>query len=449
MVDAGARFALAAMSRRILMNEVVPQEKIKPEDAKAELESVLGMGRSAPRLRRFRTVIILGLVAGAALLAYAMLGGGGSANGVRYVTEPVTRDDLTVTVTATGTVQPTNDVEISSELSGIVRTVLVDYNSAVTEGQVLAELDTQKLKSAVDSSSARLQAANANVSEAQASVAETRLDFDRKAKLAKTHAGSILDLEVAEAKLKRALAAEESAKAEVAAASADLAQAETDLKKAQIRSPITGVVLSRNVEPGQTVASSLQAPILFTIAEDLKKMEVQVDVDEADVGNVNEGQKALFTVDAYPGRHFDAEIRELRYGSEVVQGVVTYKAVLTTDNSELLLRPGMTATAEIVVAEVNDALTVPNAALRFSPPSSEEQDQRSFLQKLMPGPPRLRKPSGAGQPSGPERTVWTVKDGVPDARPVTIGATDGKRTEIVTGDLSVDEAVIVDTESSQ
>lgn len=428
------------------MNQVVPPEKIKSQDRRAELEAILGVSKPASRLRRFRPVFVLGLIAAAIALGYG-LSGGGPANNTVYVTEPVTRGDLTVTVTATGTVQPTNDVEISSELSGIVRSVFVDYNSAVTEGQILAVLDTQKLKSAVDSSGARLQAAKAKVSEAQASVAEARLDFDRKARLAKTQAGSILDLEVAEAKLKRALATEESAKADVAAASANLVLAETDLEKAQIRSPITGVVLSRDVEPGQTVASSLQAPILFTIAEDLAKMEVQVDVDEADVGKVDEGQKARFTVDAYPGRQFDATIRELRYGSEVVQGVVTYKAVLTTDNSGLLLRPGMTATAEIVVAEVNDALTVPNAALRFSPPSSQEADQRSFFQRLMPGIPRLRKASTTDQPAGPERTVWTVHDGAAKARPVTIGATNGKRTAIENGGLEEGEGVIVDAET--
>jgi HlyD family secretion protein len=430
------------------MNEVVPPQKINSDKDRAETEAVLGVGKPTSSLRRFRSVILAGIVLAIGALGYSLLGGG-AANGVTYITESATRANLTVTVTATGTVQPTNDVEISSELSGIVRTVFVDYNSAVTEGQALAELDTRKLKSAVDSSSARLQAAKAKVSEAQASVAETRLDFERKARLAKTQAGSILDLEVAEAKLKRALAIEESAKADVASASANLALAETDLEKALIRSPITGVVLSRNVEPGQTVASSLQAPILFTIAEDLTKMEVRVDVDEADVGKVREGQKASFAVDAYPDRRFNAEIRELRYGSEVVQGVVTYKAVLTTDNSELLLRPGMTATAEIVVAEVHDVLTVPNAALRFIPPTAEPQDQRSFLQKLVPGPPRLRKPSGAEQSQGPERKVWIVRNGAPEARAVTIGATDGKRTEILKGELETGEGVIVDSETRQ
>jgi HlyD family secretion protein len=430
------------------MNEVVPPQKINSDKDRAETEAVLGVGKPTSSLRRFRSVILAGIVLAIGALGYSLLGGG-AANGVTYITESATRANLTVTVTATGTVQPTNDVDISSELSGIVRTVFVDYNSAVTEGQALAELDTRKLKSAVNSSSARLQAAKAKVSEAQASVAETRLDFERKARLAKTQAGSILDLEVAEAKLKRALAIEESAKADVASASANLALAETDLEKALIRSPITGVVLSRNVEPGQTVASSLQAPILFTIAEDLTKMEVRVDVDEADVGKVREGQKASFAVDAYPDRRFNAEIRELRYGSEVVQGVVTYKAVLTTDNSELLLRPGMTATAEIVVAEVHDVLTVPNAALRFIPPTAEPQDQRSFLQKLVPGPPRLRKPSGAEQSQGPERKVWIVRNGAPEARAVTIGATDGKRTEILKGQLETGEGVIVDSETRQ
>ena len=226
----------------------------------------------------------------------------GSGNGVHYVTEPVTKGDLTVTVTATGTVQPTNEVEVSSELSGIVRTVLVDYNSAVNTGQTLAELDTDKLKATVDSSKAKLQAAKAKVAEAEASVLEARLEYDRKQKLVAKKVSSEQELESAEAAHQRNLAALESTKADVSAAAADLALNETNLAKAVIRSPITGIVLSRNVEPGQTVASSLQAPVLFTIAENSAKMEVQVDVDEADVGKVKEGQKATFTVDAYPDR---------------------------------------------------------------------------------------------------------------------------------------------------
>jgi HlyD family secretion protein len=432
------------------MNELVQTDKVQAEKVQADIEAVLGLDKPKTKLRRWRPGLMAVAVAGAALFLYLLFGTGGSQNGVRYVTEPVTKGDFTVTVTATGTVQPTNEVEISSELSGIVRNVLVDYNSAVTTGQTLAELDTDKLRSTVDSSKAKLQAAKAKVSEAEATVLEKRLERERQQMLVTRKVGAGQQLETAEAAHKRALAALESAEADVAAAAADLALNETNLEKALIRSPITGVVLARNVEPGQTVASSLQAPILFTIAEDLAKMEVQVDVDEADVGNVREGQKATFTVDAHPDKTFTAEIRELRFGSEVVQGVVTYKAVLTTDNSELLLRPGMTATAEIIAKHVKDAVTVPNAALRFSPPAGTESvDQRNFLQKLMPGPPRLRRASTTQAPSGVDRKVWRLVDGAPEEVTVTVGPSDGKRTQILKGDPEPGQAVIVDTASGK
>jgi len=429
------------------MNELVQQDKVEAEKVKADIEAVLGLKKPKRRLGRIRPAPLVAILAVVGLALYFAFGTGGSNDGVNYVTEPVAKDDLTVTVTATGTVQPTNEVEVSSELSGIVRSVLVDYNSAVKTGQTLAVLDTDKLKSTVDSSKAKLQAAKAKVSEAEATVLETKLELDRQKQLVTKKVGAEQQLETADAAYKRALAALESARADVAAAAADLALNETNLGKAEIRSPITGVVLSRNVEPGQTVASSLQAPVLFTIAEDLTKMEVQVDVDEADVGNVREGQPATFTVDAYPDKKFTATIRELRFGSEVVQGVVTYKAVLTADNSELLLRPGMTATAQIVVAHVKDALTVPNAALRFSPAETQHVDNRNFLQKIMPGPPHLRRPSTTEQPTGTDRKVWVLKDGEPKEVSVTVGPTDGKRTQIVKGDLEPGEAVIVDTET--
>jgi HlyD family secretion protein len=385
----------------------------------------------------------------AVVLFYLVSGTGGPNNGLRYVTESVAQGDLTVTVTATGTVQPTNEVEVSSELSGIIRNVLVDYNSKVNIGQILAELDTDKLKATVDSSQAKLTATKARVHEAEATVVEKRLEHERVRTLVERRVSSGQQLEIAAAAYERSLAALESAKADVAAAMADLALNETNLDKARIRSPITGVVLSRNVEPGQTVASSLQAPVLFTIAEDLSEMEVQVDVDEADVGKVREGQEAVFTVDAYPDKAFSATIRELRFGSEVVQGVVTYKAVLTTDNSELLLRPGMTATAEIIVEKVADAVTIPNAALRFSPPSeTESSDGRNWLQKLLPGPPRLRKPS-AQPTTGPDRKIWKLVDGDPQEVNVTVGPSDGKRTQIVKGDIAPGQTVIVDTVTGQ
>jgi HlyD family secretion protein len=247
------------------------------------------------------------------------------------------------------------------------------------------------------------------------------------------------------------MAGVEIAKADVGVAEADVELNETNLVKSRIVSPINGVILKRNAEPGQTVASSLQAPILFTLAEDLTQMEVQVDVDEADVGKVKEGLQGTFSVDAFPDRKFQARIRELRYGSEVVQGVVTYKAVLSTDNSELLLRPGMTATAEIIVQQVAKALTVPNAALRYSPPARQSSEQKtSLLRKLgiLRGRPP-RRPASQQEEGGPNRRVWILKNGTPSAVRVVVGVSDGQRTEIVKGDIREEQDVIVDSDTKQ
>jgi HlyD family secretion protein len=385
----------------------------------------------------------------AAVGAVWLLRNGAAGPATSYITDAATRGSLSVIVTATGSVQPTNEVDVSSELSGIVRQVLVDYNSPVQVGEVLAELDTDKLKATVDSSRAKLNAAKAKVSEAEATVSEKENDYNRKSKLVEKQITSTFDFEAAKAAYTRAVATLQSARADVGVAQADLDLNETNLAKASIRSPINGVILSRTVEPGQTVASTLQAPVLFSIAEDLTQMEIQVDVDEADVGKVREGQKATFTVDAYPDRTFQATIRQLRMGSETVSGVVTYKAVLTTDNSELLLRPGMTATAEITVEHITDALLVANAALRFSPPSDADGAKSGgLLSKILPRPPRF-KAASKKEESGSSRTVWVLRDGVPAAVSVVVGANDGKRTEIVKGDLPPGAPVIVDSNTAK
>jgi len=418
-----------------------------PRKIQPDIEAILGITKSnvSSSFERWRPHLIAGGVVAALAILYLVWAGSSSTSKVQYVTAPVTKGNLTVIVTSTGSVQPTNVVDVSSELSGTIRKVLVDYNDKVKVGQSLAELDTDKLKATVESSRAKLAASKARIKVAEATVIEKRLDYQRKRTLVAKKISSPYDLEAALAAYDRALAARESARAESASAAADLRLSETNLAKTCICSPINGVVLKRSVEPGQTVASSLQAPILFTIAEDLAQMEIQVDVDEADVGKVKQGQKATFTVDAYPDRKFNAEIRELRYGSEIVQGVVTYKAVLTTDNSELLLRPGMTATAEVTVQEVKDAISVPNAALRYVPPTTNaKSDNRSFLQKIIPGRPRLR-PVSKQTSSGSERTIWLLVEGEPKQLSVTVGPTDGSRTHIVKGAIEPGQAVIVDT----
>jgi HlyD family secretion protein len=417
--------------------------------ARRDIEEILGLADSkrAAWLKSWRSYLIAGGAMLAGLALFWAWSFSGSNIAPKYITEPAERGQLTVIVTATGTVQPTNQVDISSELSGTIRKVLVDYNSKVKVGEVLAELDTDKLKATVESAKAALAAARAKIKNAEATAVETQLDYARKRALARKKVTSDHDAEAAKASYDRALASVESAKADAEAAAANLKLTETNLAKTCICSPINGVILARNVEPGQIVASSLQAPVLFSIAEDLANIEVQVDVDEADVGKVREGQPATFTVDAYPNRTFSAKIKELRFGSEIVSGVVTYKAVLATSNFDLLLRPGMTATAEITVQHVKDALTVPNGALRFSPPAVE-RDDAGFLEKLTRfGPPRLRKPSEK-LPSGPNRKVWVLADGTAREMPVTIGPTDGKRTQILKGNVESGQAIIVDTAAS-
>jgi len=411
-----------------------------------DVAASLGLGESRPHaatLRRWllALMLIIGLV-GAVLLWL----GSDKPGAAQYKTAVVQRGDLTVTVTATGAVQPTNEVEISSELSGIIRSVQVDYNERVKVGQVLAELDTDKLNAEVAHSRATLLARQANVQEAEARVAEKQSEYDRIKRLQAKNFSSQADLDTARAAYQTALAALASARAEVEVAQANLDVDETNLKKACICSPIDGIVLSRDVEPGQTVASSLQAPVLFRLAEDLAQMTLEVDIDEADMGKVREGQQAVFTVEAFPERDMPATITELRFAPETVEGVVTYKAVLAIDNSGLLLRPGMTATAEITVQQLQDVLLVPNAALRFAPAADESAPEPgSILRKLFPHrPQRVRAPGIASGRRG-ERQLWLLRDGAPVGVAVSTGASDGSMTEILGGDLSAGEVVIIDT----
>lgn len=400
--------------------------------------AVLAQAAAATRARRRRWriawLVVLAIVAAVGWNWWANR----SAGGFVYETAAVVRGDLTVSVTATGSLSPTNQVEVSSELSGTVRQVLADYNGVVRKGDVLAELDTDRLKMSVEGARAKLAAANAGVEEAKATIAEAKGELDRKTTLVARNVASDQELQSAKASYARAVAGAASAAAAVQVAAADLALAETNLAKACICSPIDGVVLSRAVEPGQTVAASLQAPVLFTIAEDLKRMELRVDVDEADVGRVADGQVASFTVDAHPGRSFPATIRSVRYASETTQGVVTYKAILAVDNADLALRPGMTATADIVVETVRDGLLAPAQALRWVPPAAASEE-RGFLSRLIPRPPA---PRTTVESDG--TAVYVLADGVPTAVPVSIVATDGLKTA-VTGDLNPGAAVIVDS----
>lgn len=405
-----------------------------------DIHAVLGTGARPGRARLWSlTLGVVAVLAVAGVAAVWSLGSGG--NTVRYVTEPVTRGTLVVLVTATGSVQPTKKVDVSSEITGMIRRVLVDYNSPVTVGQVLAEIDTDKLNATVDNSRAKLAAARARVAEALATILQTERELTRKRTLAQRSIASAHDLDVAQATYDRAVAALSSAQADVGAAEAELRLNETNLAKAVVRSPINGVILKRNVDPGQTVVATMQAPVMFSIAEDLRQMELQIDVDEADVGKVRPGQTATFSVDAFADRKFPATIKDVRFASETIQGVVTYKAILVIDNSEMLLRPGMTATAEIRSSEVANALLIPNAALRYRP-ATVRRDQRGFLRRLMPGPPQ--RTTSPRDPTGPNRTVWIAGPDGPQTVPIVVGVSDGRRTEVREGQLAEGQAVIID-----
>jgi HlyD family secretion protein len=427
------------------MNKPEPAAERASAPNRRDVEAILAGGAPRPWISRAVTWSFVALLVLSVAAGYWLWGGAQSA--VRYTTEPAARGNLTVIVTATGSAQPTNKVEVSSELSGTIRKVHVDYNSAVKAGDVLAELDLDKLTATAESSRAKLTAAKAKVNEAVATIEEKRADYERKQLLAARQITSTQELEVSKAAHDRAVASHANALAEVAVAEADLRVNEMNLKKACICSPINGVVLERNVDPGQTVAVSLQAPVLFTIAEDLTQMEIQVDVDEADVGKTKVGQNATFTVDAYPDKRFEAAVRDIRYASETVQGVVTYKALLTIDNSDLLIRPGMTATAEIVVNEVRDGLLVPNEAMRFTPASLAAQPRGSLLERLLPRPPRqaVTPPSQQQARDSRSRTIWVLRNNAPVEVAVEIGDTDGRRTEIVKGELAAGEPVIIDS----
>ncbi|MEW6379260.1 MAG: efflux RND transporter periplasmic adaptor subunit [bacterium] len=440
------------------MKSKMSQKPDRTSDQQSDMEENLGLDQASlgRRRRRKAGLLILAVLIAASIIIVSLRRDADKANSMQYKTQEAQRGDLTVTVTATGTLEPTNQVDVGSELSGIVKSVEADYNDRVTAGQVLARLDTEKLNARVTQSRAALESARAKVLQARATVAEALSRLDRLKQLyqlSNHKVPSQNDLDAAEAAVKRGQADEASARALVAEARAELEAYQTDLSKAVIRSPINGLVLKRSVEPGQTVAASLQAPVLFVLAEDLTQMELHVDVDEADVGQVTEGQEATFTVDAFPDRRFPAHITEVRYGAQTVNGVVTYETVLKVNNQDLLLRPGMTATADIIVREVKNALLVPNAALRFDPEAEEDekpQQSRNLVTMLLPRPPG-RRPASAMQrqqkkaaANSHQRKVWILREGKPAAIPLTIGLTDGQMTEVKAGDVQPGLPLLVD-----
>ena len=366
--------------------------------------------------------------------------------GPAYQTTEVGRGGLIATVTATGTLQPVNTVDIGPEISGQIKKVLVDFNDRVTAGQVLAVMDTDNLRARVLQSRASLAAARAKVEDTRATVAETQLRFTRIKDLQGRGNASKQDYDTADAANARARAAVTSAQAQVDVAAANLSADETTLAKTEIKSPINGIILSRSVDPGQVVAATFQTPVLFKLAEDLTKMELLVDVDEADIGYVREGQLAQFTVDAFQDRQFPAMITQVRFAPKTVDNVVSYQAVLAVDNGDLMLRPGMTATSTITTATREDATLLPNTALRFQPPvvvaDGAARGAPPGLFRMFGG---MGRPNGntAVRTAGASQRVWTLSGRELKPVDIKIGLSDGQRTEVLEGALKPGDRVIV------
>ncbi len=385
--------------------------------------------------------------------AYSWRSRAASATKVVYKTEPLTRGDLQVKVTATGTLEALNSVDVGAEITGRVVEVMVQFNDRVTAGQVLAKIDTETYEARVEEARAQLSARYASLKNSKATLKEAQLKLERVKTLHAQGLSSQQDLEAAEAAVERAEASVTSDSAQAALSNASLKVAQSNLDKTILTSPIDGVVLDRLVEPGQTVTSGLQTPVLFTIAASLEAMRLEVAIDEADVGVVKPGQPAVFTVDAYPDRRFESRVLTVKNLPNSSSSVVTYTAWLAVDNQASLLRPGMTATAEITVSEEKGVLLVPNAALRFTPPDARSSSGFGFTSLFRRGPPGGR--GGAGSPAtaastrggkgsaAGTKTLWILRDGTPRAVTVTAGASSGAKTRVEGPELVEGAAVIV------
>ncbi|WP_051069764.1 efflux RND transporter periplasmic adaptor subunit [Gracilimonas tropica] len=395
----------------------IKEEIRKTDISSSEIEKTLGIDHSVSSSKKkiFLLVIsVIFLLAAAALTWFWLM----KPAKTQFITEAVKRTDLTLTVSATGKLQAVNTVDVGSEISGLIDQVFVDHNDRVSAGQILARLDTERLEAEVTQAQAQLDAARASLQQAEAGLEEQRLKTQRAEQLAARDLISSQELETAQAALIRTEANVETARSQIVVSEAGLEMAQTTLRKATIRSPVNGVVLLSNIKSGQAVAASFQTPVLFTLAEDLTQMELHADIDEADIGQVREGQPATFTVDAFPDSLFPATISKVYFAPQITSGVVTYKAILTVENPRLLLRPGMTASTDITTNRVQNTLVIPNAALRFTPPSVQRENIES-------------------------ETVWTLENSEPTAIAVKTGLTDGLHTQLLSGNLVEGQQLLI------
>jgi HlyD family secretion protein len=400
------------------------------------------------------------LIAAAAAAGWIGVTRGRERDPFAFETAKVDRGRVVAKVTATGTLSAIVTVQVGSQVSGTIAALHADFNSTVKKGELVAKIDPRLFDAAVEQASANLAAAEGNYSKAKAQSVDAERQADRASTLLARKLIAQADSDTARSTADADAAAVDAAGGAVSQAKAQLHQAEVNLAYTDIRSPTDGTVIARNVDVGQTVAASLQAPVLFLIAEDLRKMQVDTSVAEADIGKLLPQTRASFTVDAYPNETFTGTVRQIRNSPQTVQNVVTYDAVIDVDNPDLKLKPGMTANCTFVYADKENVLRVPNSAMRFMPPpevlvkpnfapggpggtggagGSTGRDGRGGGEV---GPPRGGRGGQRGDPT--HRIVWVLRDGKPVRVPIKTGVTDGSATEIVDGDVQEGEAVITD-----
>ncbi|MEZ4448378.1 MAG: efflux RND transporter periplasmic adaptor subunit [Nannocystaceae bacterium] len=389
-----------------------------------DLHSLIARESSRHRRRRLVLALVALTAVGGAAAAFVALRPRPTPPAERFREAPLSRGEVIRQVSPTGRLEARVTVEVGAQVTGRIAEILVDYNAPVKKGQVLARLDPAALSAQVDQSEASRRAARAAVHQAKVQLEDAERRLARVEPLAAQGIESQESLDNARSAVALAKVAVESSSAQLALQSAGERLAKTNLDYTTIRSPIDGTVISRSVDVGQTVSAMLQAPVLFTLAQDLTKMRLLAAIDEAEIGQVDAGQHATFTVDAWPGEAFHAHITEVRRAPVLTQNVVTYEAVLEVDNPELKLRPGMTASVKIDTAEVADALRAPNAALRFTPPQEAGGEASST-------------PASAGP------AVWTLGGDAPVRHPVKVGISDGRLTAIEAPDLAPGASVLI------
>jgi HlyD family secretion protein len=446
------------------MNEQIDRTRI---ESGASAIADIGAVRTRPKPRRRRLVrtlvwlVLLAVVCGAAITWWM----GRAANAVSYATAAVDRGPITRAVTATGTVNPILTVTVGSYVSGVIKQVLCDYNTEVKQGQVCARIDPRPFQTALDQTKANLDVAKAQLQKDNANLTYAKLAYGRNAELAKRQAVTQDVADSAKSVQDQAQAQVALDEATIELRQAELAAAQVNLDYTDIASPVDGTVVSRNITIGQTVASSFQTPTLFLIAQDLKQMQVDTNASESDIGSVRQGDRVIFTVDAFPSRNFEGTVASVREAPQSIQNVVTYDVVVTVDNADLALRPGMTASVRIVVDERNDVIRVPTQALRYRP-SNAPATPIPGAGAAGPGPAagpqtsgQRHRPGAGGSPSQPvagaapvapiDRSqaggagrIWLLRDGRPEPAQVTTGLDDGSFTEIMSGSVQPGDQVV-------